>query len=122
VTITRIHSFIVWLFLAATIVFAVRLSRLGGGPQTLVRVLLATIAGQGALGYLQYVLGVPAVLVEAHVLGAVVVWCLTIAIYLGLAERPALDDGGEDPRLVGGVQNNRPEAVTDRPRLDRMKV
>jgi heme a synthase len=129
VVIARIHSATVWVFLAATVAFALRLARLRRGPLPLVRALLVAIVAQGALGYVQYALGVPAVLVEGHILGAVVVWSLTVVLYLRLTERPVIDDDSSlgypvDELALGQPfgENNAPETVNEGPTLDRMKV
>jgi heme a synthase len=46
--------------------------------------LTAAVLAQGALGYTQYFLGVPALLVGFHVAGALVVWIAVLFFYLGL--------------------------------------
>jgi heme a synthase len=46
--------------------------------------LTAAVLAQGALGYTQYFLGVPALLVGLHVAGALVVWITVLFFYLGL--------------------------------------
>ena len=45
-----------------------------------VRWMLAAVVVQGAVGYTQFGLGVPAGLVEVHILGALVVWSLAILL------------------------------------------
>ena len=55
--------------------------------------LLAIVAvGQAAVGYTQFALGVPALLVELHVAGAVGVWMLAVALHLR-----SFDNGGHQP-------------------------
>jgi cytochrome c oxidase assembly protein subunit 15 len=86
--VTRVHSTIVWLLLLVLVVFAIHMARdadqterhIAGGFQSLRWMLLAVLA-QGALGYIQFGLGVPSALVEAHVFGALVVWSLSILTY-----------------------------------------
>ncbi len=74
--VARIHGITVMVLLAGTLWFAYRTSRLGAWSRlgTSLTVLAWAIVLQGALGYAQYFSGVPAVLVMAHVVGAVVVW------------------------------------------------
>jgi cytochrome c oxidase assembly protein subunit 15 len=74
--VARIHSVMVWLFLAV-LVLMVRAVWRDGAPRV-VRdaardVLVASIA-QGAVGYVQYFTGVPALLVGVHIVGALAVW------------------------------------------------
>jgi heme a synthase len=51
-------------------------------------VLVAVVLAQGALGGVQYSLGVPEVLVSLHVLGAALVTVAAAALWAGLTERP----------------------------------
>lgn len=126
VTVARIHSATVWLFVAVTVALAVRLSRLGPdprrsigiGPRRLLTVLLVAIAAQGAVGYTQYALGVPAALVEVHVLGSVIVWCLALAAHLALPER----DPMEAAENGTAAENNSARAVIGGSTVDTMKV
>ncbi len=75
---SRIHSLAVWIALALVIALAVRAvrstsARSSSGAAELRRrlsVLMGVIVAQGAIGYLQYFNGVPALLVEFHVIGA----------------------------------------------------
>ena len=52
-------------------------------------VLLAVSVAQGAIGYIQYFNGIPALLVGFHIAGATAVWAATVSFYLGLFRRPA---------------------------------
>ena len=70
--VTRMHSGLVWVFVMLVIALLVSLVR-SGGPVDARRwatALLLVTLGQGVIGYLQYALGVPAVLVGIHMLGA----------------------------------------------------
>jgi heme a synthase len=81
---SRVHSIAVWIALAVVIALAVRCVR-GAAHQTgsgapifsaarelrrRLSVLMGVIGAQGALGYIQYFKGVPALLVQFHVVGA----------------------------------------------------
>lgn len=61
-------------------------------------VLLAVVIGQGALGGIQYALGVPELLVALHVLGAGMVTAAAASVWSGTSTRPAPSslDGGTD--------------------------
>lgn len=61
------------------------------GVQRRARLLIAVMAAQGAIGYTQYFLRVPAGVVEVHILGVTLLWIVAQRFYLGLFYRPALD-------------------------------
>jgi cytochrome c oxidase assembly protein subunit 15 len=63
-------------------------------------VVLGAIVVQAAIGYIQYFTGVPALLVGAHILGAMLVWVAVLAFHLNLfdqVESPAV----REPEAVG---------------------
>lgn len=98
--VTRLHGIAVMLFLALTLLALWRL-RAGGAPPGLLRrgeVLLAALVAQGALGYLQYFTGVPALLVGFHIAGAVAVWVAVLRFHLAFsapAARPGNSPGSD---------------------------
>lgn len=91
--VARLHASVVWLFVAVTVVLALRAAR-AGDLRTLrrVRPLLVVAVAQGAVGYLQYALGVPPALVALHIAGAIGVWCAALWVHLGVVRRPLLAD------------------------------
>lgn len=105
-TVARTHAVSVWLLVALVVLLALHLVRAAPGEVaaiglTPVRFLLTAIVAQGVLGYTQYWLGVPPALVEVHVLGAVIVWSLSLYAYqrllgvwtgLEATTEPAADD------------------------------
>ena len=93
VTIARVHAVLVWCFVATLVVLTLRLRaapRTDGAERAfrIARFLVAVAVAQGAVGYWQFATGVPPALVAVHILGAVVVWCTTILLYLRLRHRP----------------------------------
>jgi cytochrome c oxidase assembly protein subunit 15 len=87
-TVARVHSVAVWVLLAVVLVVLVGLERgdadeaaRGAG-----RALTVLVLAQGALGYLQYVTGVPEILVGGHVLGSVLVWVAALRFHLALTQ------------------------------------
>ena len=54
-------------------------------------VLVAVIAAQGAIGYLQYFTGVPAWLVLLHIVGSVVFWVSVLFVRLAARDRGPAD-------------------------------
>ncbi len=86
--VVRLHSVAVWILLAATL-WTLRLVRRGGAAPTAERALKALVAlevAQGAVGYLQYALGVPVGLVAVHILGSMLVLGATITVILRTTE------------------------------------
>ena len=65
-------------------------------------VLVAVVLAQGALGGVQYALGVPEVLVSLHVLGAGLATVAAAALWAGLTERPhlAVPEPAPEPALA----------------------
>jgi len=88
VTVARVHSLVVWAFLAVVLVVLVAVERSGAAAEAIAtgRVLLALVVAQGGLGYLQYLTGVPEILVGGHVLGSVLVWVAALRFHLLLAD------------------------------------
>ncbi len=77
--ITRVHSFAAWALVLSLVGLALRLPE-----RRDTRLLIAVAVVQGAIGYLQYATGVPAGLVELHVIGSVAVFCAVLAHHLRL--------------------------------------
>ena len=81
-TIAWFHSDVVLLFLGLLIGLLVCLTVVHAPhrARTTAYVLLAIALGQGALGYTQYFLGVPELLVALHVTGAIALWVTVLFI------------------------------------------
>jgi cytochrome c oxidase assembly protein subunit 15 len=87
--VTQFHADIGWLMtgLSAALILGLTVS---GAPRRAVRrgwTLGALILAQGAIGYAQYFSGLPAGLVWVHVTVAVVIWIVTIRLFLALRDR-----------------------------------
>jgi len=68
--------------------------------------LLAVSVAQGALGYIQYFNGIPALLVGFHIAGAVCVWTATVALASSLSRSAGdgveeLERGVDEPEVLG---------------------
>lgn len=87
-SVALVHSALTWVFLALVVALLVRMRREMVGSAAMERgsALLAVIVLQGGLGYLQYVTGVPELLVGLHVLGAMLMWAAVLRVLLGLTE------------------------------------
>lgn len=93
-TIARVHSGTAWALVVLIVWLAMRTMRqtTHGGSldradmRRLQGLLFATVA-QGAVGYVQYALGVPGWIVEIHIAGAICVWTAALWFHLLLFER-----------------------------------
>lgn len=102
-SIARVHSVTVWVFMASLVGLALQYrNRIGaetGDPRTrhwpILRLLLLAGVAQGAVGYTQFALGVPAALVELHVAGSVTVWMLAVALHLRSFDQPDPEPAAE---------------------------
>ncbi|MHB8340466.1 MAG: COX15/CtaA family protein [Mycobacteriales bacterium] len=90
--IAQLHSDVVLLLVGATAATLVLL-RVTDAPPAVRRRgrwLLAVMLAQTVVGFTQYFTGLPAGLVEVHILGATLVWVTVLLFVLELTERPAL--------------------------------
>ena len=101
--VARVHGIAVLLFLAAALWLALRL-RHGDAPADLfgrAQSLITVVVLQGALGYTQYFLDVPALLVGVHVAGSIVVWVVALNLHLNVRHPISPDE--EAPVLPGDL-------------------
>lgn len=87
-SITRIHSLSVWLLLLVTLFFF-RASDLPYRAKRWLIIFTILALAQGAIGYIQYFLGVPELLVGFHLLGSVLVWIAAWRVRLAIVRKPA---------------------------------
>jgi cytochrome c oxidase assembly protein subunit 15 len=90
--VTQLHADIGWVIGALGFALLVGLP-LSGAPRQAVRAvfwLAGLTLAQGAIGYAQYFSGLPAGLVWVHVTVAVVIWAVTVRLYLAMRERGPL--------------------------------
>jgi heme a synthase len=88
-TVTKVHGSLVWCLIALVVFTAWRLHAVHASATLVKRaeILVAALLGQGAIGYLQYSLNVPAGLVLVHIAGATLVWTAVVWFNLGFYER-----------------------------------
>ena len=89
--IARIHSITVIVLLAALLV-VLRWLWSEGAPapvRTAAQVLLAVVVAQAAVGYVQYLTEVPALLVGVHIVGALAVWIAVVRLNLVASAVPS---------------------------------
>jgi cytochrome c oxidase assembly protein subunit 15 len=82
--VVRIHSATVWLAMFASLVLAVLIRRRRNLTEILQRSVsrfLFVLVVQGGIGYTQYFLGVPVILVALHVAISVAVWLCAVDVY-----------------------------------------
>ncbi len=92
-SIAQFHSVAAWICVALTVSLVMRLQS-SGRPELsrLASLSLGALLVQGAIGYLQYFTGVPALLVELHVLGSILVFMSLLWTHLSLFRRGADPD------------------------------
>ena len=87
-TITRLHSSSVWTLLIITFIFY-RSKDLRFETKKWLNIFILLAIAQGALGYIQYWLAVPELLVGFHLLGSVLVWIAAWRIRLSVVRKHA---------------------------------
>jgi len=87
-TITRFHSGSVWFLILLTIYFY-RSPDLKFETRRWLHIFFFLTLAQGVLGYVQYALGVPELLVGFHLLGSVLVWIAAWRIRISVIRKPA---------------------------------
>ncbi|MGB3411895.1 MAG: COX15/CtaA family protein [Microthrixaceae bacterium] len=85
--VARIHSINMWIFLVASVILLTRMAMRSTDRAVMRRgyVMLVAIVVQGAIGYTQYELGIPAWIVILHVVGATTVVATTVWFHMGLS-------------------------------------
>ena len=75
-SVARVHSVSVLVTIALIIYLAVRAKQVNGDANTrdAIQALLFAAVFQGAIGYAQYLTGVPVALVAVHIVGATALW------------------------------------------------
>lgn len=90
--VVRLHGALAWSLSAVLVVLLVRVRR--GWP------VVAAVAAQITVGYVQYANGVPELLVGIHVLLATIVWITVLQLHLSLWEPTPVDDPTPEPEVV----------------------
>lgn len=111
-TVAQLHVDLVLLLLGLSVGLCFA-ARAVGAPRRVTRaadVLLGTELAQGAVGAVQYLLGVPAVLVAVHLLGAAIVVAAAVDAWLA-TRQPA---GGDAARLGDSAGRAEPRVAAQR--------
>lgn len=88
-SVSWLHADAVVLFVGVVLAIMLGL-RLTSAPADVVRrsnVLLVVTLAQGAIGYVQYLTGVPEALVALHLVGACVLWVATLSLWFSMRTR-----------------------------------
>ncbi|MFG3286843.1 heme A synthase [Streptomyces sp. NPDC048111] len=90
--ITQLHADLAWVVvaLAVAVWFVLKAVDAPPGPRARARDLFLVLLAQGVIGYVQYFLKTPEVLVALHMLGSCLVWIAVLRVLLSLRERPAV--------------------------------
>ena len=107
---TQLHADLAWIVVALTIAlwFVLKAVDAPAGPRHRTRDLVVVLLAQGVIGYVQYFLDVPEILVGLHMLGSCLVWIAVVRVLLSLRERPAADAAVPAPAFAPGA-GQRPE-------------
>jgi cytochrome c oxidase assembly protein subunit 15 len=81
--VTRIHSLSVYILILFSIIFY-RRKEITELAKRRLRIFFGISLAQGVLGYVQYFLGVPELLVGLHILGSTLVWIAAWRIWLSV--------------------------------------
>ena len=103
--VTQVHGTAAMLLVALALTTAWLLRSQGAPVQAQRRawLVIEALGAQVAIGYTQYFLGVPVVLVGLHILGAVLVWSAVVSFSLSLGS-----GGGSRPVTIGWSRPARP--------------
>ncbi|WP_204059451.1 COX15/CtaA family protein [Microbispora corallina] len=101
-SVVRLHTDVAYVVVGLTfaLLFALHVTDSPGRARRAALVLLGVELAQGVIGYVQYFLAVPALLVGFHVLGSTLVWIATLRVVFLLRSRgPAEAPASERPEL-----------------------
>ncbi|WP_369824539.1 hypothetical protein [Cellulosimicrobium sp. CUA-896] len=87
---SKLHAWAVWVFVAALVTYLVRVRRAPAVVRRAAWLLLAITLAQGAIGYVQYFTGLPALLVGLHMLGSALLVAGTTRVVLTTRTRAGL--------------------------------
>lgn len=110
--VTRLHADLVFLYLGLAVAIALAL-RVTDGPvraRRAARWVLGVALGQGVVGYVQYLTGLPAAVVALHLLGACLVVVTTVRLALAMRQRPEVAAG--PPLPARDIRSEEPVRTT----------
>ncbi len=89
-TVSRLHAALAWVVVALTLAlwFVLKAVDAPAGPMRRTGELFVVLLAQGLVGYVQYFLDTPEILVGLHMLGSCLVWIAVTRVLLSMRERP----------------------------------
>ncbi|BDH10916.1 cytochrome b561 [Streptomyces hygroscopicus] len=111
--ITQLHVDFVYIVVGLSVAlwFTLRAVKAPAAPRRTLLELFACIALQGVIGYIQYFMGLPEIVIGLHMLGSALVWICVLRVSLSLRDRGPLQE--EDPS--GSVPAGGQEATAPQP-------
>ncbi|MEW9531171.1 heme A synthase [Microbispora sp. NPDC049125] len=102
-SVVRLHTDVAYVVVGLTfaLMFALRVTDAPGRAMRAALALLGVELAQGVIGYVQYFLAVPALLVGVHVLGATLVWIATLRVVFLLRSRGPAGSAAAPDDLAG---------------------
>ncbi|MFB7634210.1 heme A synthase [Streptomyces sp. NPDC056149] len=93
--ITQLHVDFVYIVVGLSVAlwFALRAVKAPVAPRRAVLALFGCLAFQGVIGYVQYFMGLPEIVVGLHMMGSTLVWIAVLCIALSLRDRGPLQEG-----------------------------
>ena len=101
-TISQVHADLVFLLIGLSVALCLALLAVNA-PRVAVKAAFALVAvelAQGLIGFVQYFTHLPEALVGAHVLGAAIVWAVTLAALSAATAQPATINSPTEPLLA----------------------
>ncbi|MEU3652472.1 COX15/CtaA family protein [Streptomyces sp. NPDC032161] len=88
--VAQLHADLAWVVVALTVAlwFVLKAVDAPVGPRSRARDLFLVLLGQGVIGYVQYFMDTPEILVGLHMFGSCLVWIAVVRVLLSLRERP----------------------------------
>ncbi|AOP46464.1 COX15/CtaA family protein [Streptomyces lydicus] len=92
--ITQLHVDFVYIVVGLTVAlwFTLRAVKAPAAPRRMVLELFACLAAQGVIGYVQYFMGLPELVIGLHMLGSTLVWICALRLALALRDRGPLQE------------------------------
>ncbi|REK85016.1 heme A synthase [Streptomyces inhibens] len=104
--ITQLHVDFVYIVVGLTVAlwFTLRAVKAPAAPRRMVLELFACVALQGVIGYVQYFMGLPELVIGFHMLGSALVWICVLRVCLSLRDRGPLQEEDPDESAPSGEQ------------------
>ena len=111
---SQLHADIVFLLVGLTVALVVALAaaHAPAAPQRAARLLLTVELAQGAIGFVQYVTGLPAGVVALHMLGASVLVAVAVRAVLAMRVRDPLEPLAQEPAAAATAAGQSLRATT----------